>query len=350
MNAHHQSGITREQLSLGALLIITAIALYICWRVVAPFLPALTWALALAIVAHPIYDKVASRVSKPDLASALAVCLVTLIIIAPIALVTQQIASQLAAQQTGDWEQWKSKILKHPKLAPIVDRIEQHVNIEQELKSTVDSVQKRLSSFARSAVEIAIQLAICLFTLFYFFRDRKRILTAARSYLPLSAPEFDDISARIGTMIQATIYGTVVVACVQGVLGGVMFWILGLPAPLLWGVAMTVAAIIPVLGAFVVWAPAALYLLAEGEIWKAIVLGVFGLIIISLADNLLYPILVGKELRIHTLLVFLAILGGIAVFGMSGIVLGPVALAVTLGLLDILRQRTVAGRPAEQPR
>ena len=350
MNAHDQSGITREQLSLGALLITTAIALYICWRVVAPFLPALTWALALAIVAHPIYDKVASRVSKPDLASALAVCLVTLIIIAPIALVTQQIASQLAAQQTGDWEQWKSKILKHPKLAPIVDRIEQHVNIEQELKSTVDSVQKRLSSFARSAVEIAIQLAICLFTLFYFFRDRKRILTAARSYLPLSAPEFDDISARTGTMIQATIYGTVVVACVQGALGGVMFWILGLPAPLLWGVAMTVAAIIPVLGAFVVWAPAALYLLAEGEIWKAIILGAFGLIIISLADNLLYPILVGKELRIHTLLVFLAILGGIAVFGMSGIVLGPVALAVTLGLLDILRQRTVAGRPAEQPR
>ena len=330
MNAQDHSGITREQLSLGALLITTAIALYICWRVVAPFLPALTWALALAIVAHPIYDKVASRVSKPDLASALAVCLVTLMIIAPIALVTQQIASQLTAQQSGDWEQWKSKILKHPKLAPIVDRIEQHVNIEQELKSTVDSVQKRLSSFARGAVEIAIQLAICLFTLFYFFRDRTRILTAARSYLPLSAPEFDDISARIGTMIQATIYGTVVVACVQGVLGGVMFWILGLPAPLLWGVAMTVAAIIPVLGAFVVWAPAALYLLAEGEIWKAMVLGAFGLIIISLADNLLYPILVGKELRIHTLLVFLAIVGGIAVFGMSGIVLGPVALAVTL--------------------
>src|SRR5688572_17366507 len=195
MNAQDHSGITREQLSLGALLITTAIALYISWRVVAPFLPALTWALALAIVAHPVYDKVASRVSKPDLASALAVCLVTLIIIAPIALVTQQIASQLTAQQSGDWEQWKSKILKHPKLAPIVDRIEQHVNIEQELKSTVDSVQKRLSSFARGAVGIAIQLAICLFTLFYFFRDRKRILTAARSYLPLSAPEFDDISA-----------------------------------------------------------------------------------------------------------------------------------------------------------
>jgi predicted PurR-regulated permease PerM len=350
MNSQDQTGVTREQLSLGALLIVTAIALYVCWRVVAPFLPALTWALALAIVAYPIYDKVAARVSKPDLASGLAVCLVTLIIIAPIVLVTQQVVSQFTSQQSGGWEQWKSKILEHPKLAPIVERIEQNVNIEQELKSAAESVQKRLSSFARSAVQISIQLAICLFTLFYFFRDRKRILTAARSYLPLSAPEFDDLTERIGTMIHATIYGTFVVACIQGALGGVMFWVLGLPAPLLWSVAMTIAAIIPVLGAFVVWAPATLYLLAQGEIWKAIVLALFGTIIISLADNLLYPILVGKELRMHTLLVFLAILGGIAVFGMSGIVLGPAALAVTLGLLDILRQRTVAGRPAEQPR
>jgi predicted PurR-regulated permease PerM len=336
---------------LGTLLVMTGIALVICYLLAAPFFPALTWALALAIVAYPVYDWVASRISKPDAAAIIAVFLVTLIVIAPIALVMQQVAGQLASQQdSGGWQEWKSKILKNPKLAPLVQRLEEHVNIEEELKSAGESIRNRLSGFARSVVSIAIQLAICLFTLFYFFRDRTKILTALRSYLPLSAREFDDLSARISTMIHATIYGTVVVSCLQGVLGGLMFWILGLPAPLLWAVAMTIFAIVPVLGAFVVWAPAAGYLMAEGEVWKGIVLAIWGSTVISLADNFLYPVLVGKELRLHTLLVFLAILGGISVFGMSGIVLGPVALALTLGLLDVLRQRTVAGRPAEQPR
>jgi predicted PurR-regulated permease PerM len=350
MNEHDQSGITRERLSLGALLVMTALALVICWFVVVPFLPALTWALALAIVAHPLYDWVASRVSKPDVAAVLAVALVTLIIIVPIAVITQQVASELSSESSGGWDEWKSKILKNPTLAPILDMVERHVNIEQELKAAGQAIRSRISSFARSLVVIVIQLFICLFTLFYFFRDRKQILTAARTYLPLSAREFDDLSQRTTVVIHAMIYGTVVVSCLQGLLGGLMFWILGLSSPLLWGVAMTIVAIVPVLGAFVVWGPAALYLLAQGEVWKGIVLAVFGSTVISLADNFLYPILVGKEIRLHTLLVFLAILGGIAVFGMSGIVLGPVALAVTLGLLDILRQRTVAGRPAEQPR
>lgn len=350
MEGQEHNGVTRERLSLGALLGMTAASLVVCYFVAAPFFPALTWALSLAIIAHPIYDWVALRISKPNIAAALAVLLVTIIVIGPIVLTMQQAATQLSSQQGGGWEEWKSRILGNPKIAPIVQRIEQHVNIEEQLKSAGDSLRSRLSGFARGLVNTAIQLAICLFTLFYFFRDRKQILTAARAYFPLSAREFDMIAERIITMIQATIYGTVVVSCLQGLLGGLMFWMLGLPLPLLWGVAMAVVAIVPVLGAFVIWAPATLYLLAEGEVWKAIVLAAWGSFVISLADNLLYPILVGKELRIHTLLVFLAIIGGIAVFGMSGIVLGPVALALTLGLLDILRQRTIAGRPAEQPR
>jgi predicted PurR-regulated permease PerM len=332
------------------LLLATAAALVVCWLVAAPFFPALTWALALGIVAHPLYDWLDSRMAKPNLAAGLAVVLVAVILIGPIIILGQQVMNQVDTSQEGGWTQWKAKILENPKLAPLLQKIEQHVNIEEQLASVGASVRKRFGGFARSLIDTAIQLCVCLFALFYFFRDRSLILTAARSYLPLSAREFDNLSDRISTMIHATVYGTVVVSIVQGTLGGLMFWMLGLSAPLLWGVAMTLVSIVPVLGAFVVWAPAALYLASQGDLWKAAVLVGWGTVVIGLIDNLLYPILVGREMRLHTLLVFLAILGGIAVFGMSGIVLGPVALAVTLGLLDVLRQRTIAGRPAEQPR
>ena len=170
-----------------------------------------------------------------------------------------------------------------------------------------------------------------------------------RSLLPLSDREADDVLERVRKMIHATIYGTLVVAAVQGALGGLMFLILGLPGSLLWGVAMGLLSIIPVLGAFVIWVPAAAGLAAQGSWPKAAVLTGWGLIVVSLIDNLLYPILVGKEMRLHTVPVFIAIVGGLFVFGASGLVLGPVVLALTLAFIDVLCRRTVNGRSAQDP-
>ena len=127
-----------------------------------------------------------------------------------------------------------------------------------------------------------------------------------------------------------------------------MFWVLGLPAPLLWGAVMALLAIVPVLGAFAVWVPAALFLALAGSWGKAIVLTIWGAGVVSLIDNLLYPILVGRRLRLHTLPVFIAIVGGILLLGSAGLILGPPTLAVTVALVDIWRRRTAQGHVAER--
>lgn len=165
--------------------------------------------------------------------------------------------------------------------------------------------------------------------------------------VPLSEPETYEVFRRINDTIHATVYGTLVVAAVQGFLGGLMFWILGLPASLLWGTLMTLLAIVPILGAFVVWVPAAIFLGLEGSWGKVLILTAWGLGVVSLIDNLLYPILVGQRLRLHTLPVFIAIVGGLALFGSSGLILGPVILAITVALVEIWRRRTAGGRAAE---
>jgi predicted PurR-regulated permease PerM len=126
-----------------------------------------------------------------------------------------------------------------------------------------------------------------------------------------------------------------------------MFWWLGLPTPLVWGMVMALLAVVPILGAFVVWIPAAVFLALEGHWAKALILTGWGGIVIALIDNLLYPVLVGERLRLHTLLVFIAILGGLTLFGASGLILGPVVLAVTLALVDVWRWRTAGGRSVE---
>ena len=146
--------------------------------------------------------------------------------------------------------------------------------------------------------------------------------------------------------VHATLYGTLAVAVVQGTLGGLMFWWLGLPAPLLWGIVMGLLAIVPVLGAFVIWIPAALFLVLEGSGGKAVLLTLWGAIVVGGIDNLLYPILVGSRLKMHTLLAFISIIGGLIVFGPSGLILGPVIVTVTRFLLGTWSSRNAAATNA----
>ena len=152
----------------------------------------------------------------------------------------------------------------------------------------------------------------------------------------------DRLFDRVEDTIYATIYGTLAVSAAQGLLGGLMFWWLGLSAPLLWGVVMALLAVVPVLGAFVIWIPAALFLALEGSWGKALILSLWGLLVVGTIDNLLRPILVGKRLKLHTVLAFISMVGGLILFGPAGLVLGPVVLTITAELLETWRSRTAA--------
>ena len=156
------------------------------------------------------------------------------------------------------------------------------------------------------------------------------------------------IFEEIGNTIHATVYGTFIVAIVQGTLGGLMFWWLGLPSPMLWGVVMAILAIVPVLGAFIIWIPAAIFLLLIGSEGKALLLTIWGAVVIGWIDNLLYPMLVGSRLKLHTILAFVSIVGGLIVFGPTGLLLGPIMFTITRILLEIWSAQNKASRAADK--
>ncbi len=197
------------------------------------------------------------------------------------------------------------------------------------------------ASVVRGSVVEVMSLLLTFYLLFYFLRDRRAGISVLRTVLPLTTPEMDRLFARVDDTIHATVYGTLMVAVVQGLLGGLMFWYLGLSAPLLWGVVMGLLAIVPIQGAFIVWIPAALFLLIDGHWGQAAILASWGMFVVGTIDNLLRPILVGNRLQLHTVLAFISVVGGIIVFGPAGLILGPVALTITTVLLEIWPKQDV---------
>lgn len=344
--------VSRERALVVTLALATALAFYVCYRLAYPFLPALAWALALAVVAHPFHEWIERRLRHPNLAAGLAVIVVAVVLIAPAVFVVRHMAEEAATRAETikteiDKGTWRARIEGDSRIASVVKFVERQVNLKREIQELSSKVGDRLSSLVSGSIWALAQLFITLFALFFFFRDRRAVLRALRSLVPLSDSETDEVFARVSDTVYATVYGTLTVAMVQGALGGLMFWWLGLPGPVLWGTVMAIVATVPVLGAFIVWLPAAGYFALSGSWGKAVILTAWGTIVIGLIDNLLYPVLVGNKLRLHTLPIFIALVGGIALFGTSGLILGPLALVLTLALVDVWRRRTAGGQTAE---
>jgi predicted PurR-regulated permease PerM len=187
-----------------------------------------------------------------------------------------------------------------------------------------------------------VQGFFVLFTLYYLLRDADRIIAAIRQFVPLDTRDTDRILRETNEIIRASLQGVLAIAAIQGALGGLAFWVLGIPSPLLWGVVMFFLSMIPMAGAFIVWVPAAAYLLITGHWIKALLLTLWGALVIGTIDNVLRPRLVGQKTKLHELVVLFSVLGGLRVFGVLGIVVGPVVVAITLALLDVWRQANTA--------
>jgi predicted PurR-regulated permease PerM len=337
---------SRERVLILVLMAATILFCWLCFLLARPFLPAIAWAIALAVVTQPMFPWIQRRVGRPNVAAGICVALVAVLIVAPVIFLGQQLFREAAAFAEGIKtapQQWENLAKEHPAVGQAINWLGSQENLTKHAESFLGSVPTLIGG----TVATAVQLFVTFFILFFLYRDREHALHSLRSLLPLSSGEATQVSHRVADTIHATIYGTLLVAAIQGTLGGLMFWVLGLPAPLLWGVVMAVLAVVPVLGAFVVWMPAAIFLALQGEWWKAVVLAGWGTVVVGLIDNLLYPVFVGKRLRFHTVPVFLSIVGGLSVFGASGLILGPVILSVTSALIDIWRRRTSAGQSAE---
>jgi predicted PurR-regulated permease PerM len=349
---NHLGWWTRERVMTIALFLITAVALALSFMLVQPFIPALTWALALAIVVMPVHRWIERRVSHPNGAAALSLVLVAVTIVAPSYFIIQSVAREVTVgvdqvRKNLEGETFTTLRQKYPRLGRLLGAVERQVNIPQIVQQAAAAISTTAVNVVRGSVEGVIGLLVMFFFLFFFFRDRAEALGALRKFLPLTNAEAETVFRRVEDTVYATINGTIVVAFVQGILGGLMFWWLGLTAPFLWGTVMAALSLVPILGAFLVWIPAAIMLALQGHWIKAVILTAWGSIVIGLIDNILYPLLVGKRIQLHIVPVFIALVGGIMIFGGSGLILGPLIFALTLALLEVWRRRTAAGATAE---
>ena len=340
--------------SLG-LLVIFAIAAYLCWLMLRPFVGVLMWAIVLVVVFYPAHRRLAAWTGNPGSAAALSTLLVILTILLPVIgvsfAVAQELSGAVARVQGG-----LGQILDIPAIQPAVRWLEKYVDLDP-LRSSA-YVTSRLQAwsaaiagptlmFVGGLLNALVQTLLVVFTMFYFFRDGEALRHALYDIVPLEYEQSHDIVMRTRDVIGATIYGVLAISAIQGTLGYLIFLILGLPSPLLWGVVMFLMSMIPMAGAFIVWVPAALYLLLTGSYIKALVLVIWGVVVIGSIDNFLSPRLVGRRARLHELLIFFSVLGGLQVFGVLGLVIGPVLAAITLALIEVVRQ---ANRPVTETR
>jgi predicted PurR-regulated permease PerM len=198
------------------------------------------------------------------------------------------------------------------------------------LKVAANFLVKNLSSLTGNTIVFFVEFAVMLYCLFYFLRDGKKLIDTVTHYMPVDEHHMNTFISEFLVTSKATLKFTFVIGGIQGLLGGLIFYITGVERALVWGVLMVGLSIVPAIGNSIIWAPAGIIMLLLGHIWQGIAILVFGFVVISSVDNMLRPILLGQDIQMHSLLIFLSTLGGIATFGFSGFVLGPVVAAFFL--------------------
>lgn len=331
----------------------TLLAVYLCYTIVEPFLMPAMAAIALAILFHPVHRSLRGITRNRNAAAGLAVLMILLLIVLPAILLGSAIIKDLrelygilAAKSSagGGWEYWISHRLQGPLGLFGIDVDDPSFSIKAIIQERVQSASTTLMKIAQGAVTniagLFMNSLIALFTLFFLLRDGKVIRRKSTSLLPLDDSLVDRLFKEVERTIIANMYGLIAVAGIQGALTGFAFFMLGLPSAAMWGVVAGMCSLIPLVGPPLVWVPAAIYFLASSQYGKAAILTGLGLGVIGLADNFIRPYVVSGQVKMHPLLIFIALLGGAQAFGIMGLFIGPAVMTVTIALLEVIRDRT----------
>ncbi len=322
-----------------ALAVASIAGILLCALVAWPFLGAITWALTLAILFAPLHERVENFVRHPNLAALLSTARVIIVVVVPAAFVVERLITEAATgiqslQVRIEGGELQVLLDSHPALAPFGAWLDRQFDLPSMMSAVATWLSNLGAVFVRGSLLQVVEVFITFYLLFYFLRDRLAARTMIMAWLPLTRPETEHLMRRVAETVHATVYGTLAVAAVQGTLGGLMFWALGLPTPLLWGLVMGLLSIVPVLGAFIVWIPAAILLLLEGSWVRGLILAAWGGLVVGSIDNVLRPMFVGNRLRLHTIPAFISIIGGLLLFGAPGFILGPLAATMTMLVLE----------------
>ena len=331
------------------LLLLALVTVGFAW-VLLPFGGAVFWGVVLAIVFAPVYRWLLKKTGqKPNLASFLTLLLIVVIVILPLTLVAvslvDQIASVVEMIRSGELTigMFFSKVMAALPtwLVNLLDRfnLTSLDSLQQKLTAAASQISQTIAMQALNVslytVDFLTSLCIMLYLLFFLLRDGAALSAKIRAAVPLSRKYKQRLFNNFTTVIRATVKGNILVAIAQGALGGLAFWFLDVRAPLLWAVLMAFLSLLPAIGAALVWAPVAIYFLATGSVWEGVGLIAWGVVVIGLVDNILRPILVGNDTQMPDYIVLMSTLGGIAAFGLSGFIIGPLIAVMFIAVWDI---------------
>lgn len=328
------------------LFLLAAGGVWVVGLMLRPFLPAVVTSAVVAVLVLPIYRRVARRIAHRNLAA-----LLTTVVVFFLGLIPTVVVSLLLLEEIRDRIAWLGSDL--PALlgpaGPLTrwsERVAAHIGVEatdvaaviaQQAQALVSMLVSRTVNLFTGLGGWLLQAGVALFTLFYLLRDGDNVLEYVKWLLPLDAASNDRLFRRAGEITHATVFGSLVVAFVQAALGGISFWALDLPAPIVWAALMGILSILPAVGAWFVWLPAGILLLFGGHVIKGIILLAIGAFLISTVDNVLRTLLVSDRAHLHPLVAFFSVLGGLFVFGAAGVFIGPVLFVMALTLVEIAR-------------
>ncbi len=353
--------IVRHRIESGGFILFLALITVALTLVVSSFIGALLWAALAALLFQPLFQRLLRRwPDRRNLAAALTLLIITVAVVIPAMIVASMVVEQAAgvyAQMRGGQINFATYFQQVHDALPVrfqhmidsagfgsLERVQ--ARLSQAVGASASVLAQRAFSIGANAAAFLLAFGVGLYVTFFLLRDGERIGPAIVAGLPLERGVATRLADKFVAVVRATIKGSGVVALVQGALGAITFWIIGLPAALLWGVIMAIAALLPAVGPAIIWGPVAIYLLATGAIWQAAVVIASGVLVIGLADNILRPLLVGRDTGIPDWLVLVTTLGGIDLLGLSGIVVGPLAGALFITGWQILSEQRAAAREA----
>jgi len=311
-----------------------------------PFFTPIFWASVIAGIFNPLYERLLSKMKRRNLSASLMLLMVLLLIILPAGFIANLLITESMQIYSGistDTSAIERKIqdalgalTQHPYI--------KHFNMDNQfiiekfgeaLKNIANYIFVHLTDLTQNTFIFLIQFGVMIYTLFFFFRDGDRILKRALRMCFLESGKGKILYEKFIATARATLKATMLLGGLQGVSGGIIFYIVGIEGAMVWGLLMVVLAILPGIGCSIVWAPAGIIMLLGGHLWEGLTILIFGILVISLGDNLLKPLLIGNDVEMHPLVIFLSTLGGLVAFGLSGFVIGPIIASLFLAIWEM---------------
>lgn len=336
------------------LLIPTLIIFYFVYWIFHPFFVPLALAIILATLCYPIYTWILAKTGgRANLASLLSCTIITLLLVIPLVFFILSLAREISEVystfqknlNTGVYEDLLN-LEENSYLAPVVEWLSQYIDLDQvdivdNLASALQQVSvyflRQSTAILSGIFQFITGFFMMLIAMFFLFRDGPRLLEESRSWTPLTNRYEEQIKEKFRSISRATILGSLATSFAQGVAGGIVFWMLGVPNVLFWGAMIALASLVPVVGTAVIWVPWTVYFITVGALGKAIALALLSIFLVGMVDNVLRPLLIEGSAGMHTLLVFFSIIGGVAYFGISGLIFGPILVALGLTFLELYK-------------